>query len=345
MPSLPTSACRRISLRKRLAIAFAIVTCVAMVMMVEALQMGLFRSAGHGPLTLAALFACLVLGGHIGVLAGKMVTRHLTRLTEVVRGLDPQKLSVRVPVEGDAEVAALAESFNGMLERMEASERVRRQLFAEVAHELRHPLAVLKGRLDMLQDGAVPLNQEQVLRLQDQVINLTRLVGDLRDLSLADVGQLPLNLSAVDLAELLLDLSENMEPVAAAREVVLRTHLAPDLPVLNADSGRLRQVVLNLLANAIQHTQAGGRVDLQAWSEGSQIILRVTDTGPGIAAEDLPHIFDHFYRSERTGARAVGGSGLGLAIARSLVRLHGGKLEAASEPGQGSQFTIVLPRR
>ncbi|HWI65802.1 MAG TPA: HAMP domain-containing sensor histidine kinase [Symbiobacteriaceae bacterium] len=334
----------RISLRKRLAIAFSIVTCVALVAIWEAVRLGLVQGGGKGSWHLVALLLCLLVGAHAGVFSGRVITRHLTRLTEVVKQLDLQALSVRVPVAGDAEVAALAEAFNSMLDRMEASERVRRQLFAEVAHELRHPLAVLKGRLDMMQDGAVPLDPEQVLRLQDQVISLTRLVGDLRDLSLADVGRLPLTLAPVDLGDLVLDLCENLESVAAEKGIDLRSDIASRLPELKADAGRLRQVLLNLLANALQHTPPGGVVEIQVRADPEQVLVTVTDTGRGISAEDLPHIFDRFYRSERTGSRAVGGSGLGLAIVRSLVVLHGGTVEASSVPGQGSTFVVTLPR-
>lgn len=332
-----------VSLRTRLSWSFSFVTCVAIVAIYEAVRLGLLRREGNGLVTLFALLLCLLMGAHAGVFTGRIVTRHLTRLTDFVKRLDFKGLSARAPVEGDAEVAALAQAFNSMLDRMEASERVRRELFAEVAHELRHPLAVLKGRLDMMQDGVVPLTPEQVLRLQDQVISLTRLVGDLRDLSLADVGQLPLHLAPVDLGGLVQDLSENMEPVAADREIRLHTEVAPGMPRLRADSDRIRQVLLNLLTNALQHTPAGGRVDLQVWAEGAHAMVRVTDTGPGIAPDDLPRIFDRFYRSGRTGARAVGGSGLGLAIVRSLVALHGGTVEAESAQGQGSRFTVALP--
>ncbi|MDF2628385.1 MAG: Integral rane sensor signal transduction histidine kinase [Symbiobacteriaceae bacterium] len=331
-----------VSLRTRLSWSFSFVTCVAVVAIYEAVRLGLLRREENGLVTLLALVLCLLVGAHAGVFTGRIVTRHLTRLTDFVKQLDLKGLSARAPVEGDAEVAALAQAFNSMLDRMEASERVRRELFAEVAHELRHPLAVLKGRLDMMQDGVESLTPEQVLRLQDQVISLTRLVGDLRDLSLADVGQLPLNLAPFDLSGLVQDLRANMEPVAADREIQLRTELAPDMPQLMADSGRVRQVLLNLLDNALQHTPAGGRVDLRVWAEGARAMVRVSDTGPGIAPEDLPHIFDRFYRS-RSGARAVGGSGLGLAIVRSLVVLHGGTIEAESTPGQGSRFTVTLP--
>lgn len=314
------------------------------------LGLGLTRmgwsGAGPTPLHIRFFFPVLVaIAAGLGtVTAGKIVGR-LSRLEDAVERLDLRDLSLRVPVEGDDEVAALARAFNRMVDRLAVEEDVRRQLFADMAHELRHPLAVLKGRLDMMQDGVAPLDQEQLLHLQDAVIALTRLVGDVRDLSLAEVDRLSLNMAPADLTRLVTDVLENMEPVAADRGIALATELAPALPPVTADADRLRQVLVNLLANALHYTPGGGRVTVRTWAEQDSVHVAVSDTGPGIAPEDLPHIFDRFYRADRARTRSSGGSGLGLAIVRSLVTLHGGTVGAESTPGSGTCITVTLPAK
>lgn len=330
----------RHSLRRRLTMAFVLVELLTL--MVAFVVITAF-DAVHRPWRLHVLLPTLLVAGAAGAFTAGRITHRLTRLGAAVERLDMRDLSLRVPVEGDDEVAALARGFNRMVDRLEAEERVRRELFADIAHELRHPLAVLQGRLEMLQDGVAPLTGEQVLYLQDMVLSLNRLVGDLRDLSLAEVGRLSLTLAPLDLSAMIEDLRENMEPVAADKSIALVAEVAPDLPRVQGDADRLRQVLVNLLANALHYTPHGGRVEVQVWPEGSQVWVTVSDTGPGIAPEDLPHIFDRFYRADNARARSTGGSGLGLAIVRSLVMLHGGTVRADSRPGEGSRFTISLP--
>ena len=325
----------RHSLRRRLAWTFLFVAVVSFLA-----AMGVLRSGNRHPWPILIFLA---VAGGVGFFTAGRITRTLIRLRDAVQRIDLRDLSPRVPVEGRDEVAALARAFNAMVDRLAAEERARRQLFADVAHELRHPLAVLKGRLDMMQDGSAPLDPEQVLRLQDDVITLSRLVNDLRDLSLAEVGQLSLTLGPVDVAALIADLRENLEPVAADRQVALCVEAAPGLPPVRADADRLRQILVNLLTNGLQHTPAGGRVDVRARAQGADVVIEVADTGQGIAPEDLPHVFDRFYRADRARARATGGSGLGLAIVRSLVMAHGGTVQVFSQPGAGSRFVVALP--
>lgn len=298
--------------------------------------------AGH-PWRTRVVFPALAVAAATGVLTARRIIRPLHKLRDGVEQLGLRDLSRRVPVEGDAEIAALAGAFNRMMDRLEAEERARRQVFADVAHELRHPLAVLTTRLDMMQDGVVPLNQEQVLYLQDMALALKRLVGDLRDLSLAEVGGLSLQLAPLDVGELIADLLENMEPVAAAKSITLVGDVAPGLPPVMADADRMQQVLVNLLANALQHTPDGGRVEVRATAGDGQVMIQVSDTGPGIPPADLPHVFDRFYRVDKSRTRSTGGSGLGLAIVRGLVTGHGGTVEAESRPGEGSRFTVTLP--
>lgn len=270
-------------------------------------------------------------------------TNRLDRLRHAAEQINLHDLSVRVPVEGNDGVAALARAFNRMVDRLAAEERARRQLFADVAHEIRHPLAILRGRLESIQDGVCPLDSEQILLLHDQVIGLTRLVGDLRDLSLADIGQLSLHLSSVDLADLVEQLRENLEPVAEDRGITLDSQTAAALPPLTADADRVRQVMINLLTNALHYTPGGGRVELTAQAEGGEAVIQVSDTGPGIDPASLPYLFERFYHADKARSRTGEGSGLGLAIVRSLVELHGGTVAVESSPARGSRFTVRLP--
>lgn len=294
-------------------------------------------------LSLLSGVAALGAAGVVGWWSAERITRSLRKLREAASEIGLRDLSGRVPAEGKDEIADLGRSFNRMCDRLEAEERSRRQLLADVAHELRHPLAVMKGHLDLLQEGKAELDQEALLPLQDEVIRLTRLVGDLRDLSLAEVGGLSLRLAPVDVGSLVEGLLGNMEPVAQAKGIELRAEVMPGLPPVEADYDRIRQVVVNLVANALMYTPAQGQVQLSAAQQGDRIEIRISDTGPGIDPEDLPHVFDRFYRADKSRTRTTGGSGLGLAIVRSLVELHGGTVSVESKPGEGTCFTVSLP--
>jgi signal transduction histidine kinase len=293
--------------------------------------------------SLVASAAAFVLAGGAGWLIAGRITRSISHLRDAAHHLDLRDLSRRVPVEGRDEIADLGASFNKMADRLEAEERSRRQLLADVAHEPRHPLAVMQGRLELMQDGRVDLEPEALLPLEDEVIRMTRLVGDLRDLSLAEVGGLSLNLTTIDVGALLERLLVNLEPVAEAKAITLTANAAPDLPPITADADRIRQVLLNLIANALQYTEEGGKVTVDAVRDGDSVRIAVADTGPGISPEDLLHVFDRFYRADKSRSRATGGSGLGLAIVRSLVELHKGQISVRSQPGEGTCFTVILP--
>jgi two-component system sensor histidine kinase BaeS len=352
------------SLRAKLIWGFVLVALGALLLSFAASNLGLYSTMmrmhhgsmmSHQPVgpqefmaaalrwSLWSSLAAFSFAGLVGAVTAERITRSLRSLRDAAARLDLRDLSRRVPVEGRDEIAELAATFNRMCERLEAGERSRRQLLADTAHELRHPLAVMQGHLDLIQDGKVVLTQESLLPIQDEVIRLTRLVADLRDLSLAEVGKLSLHLTAVDVEALLQGLLANLGPVAAAKEVALIGEVAPEIPILQADPDRLRQVFVNLLSNALHYTPPGGRIELRAWLEGGELRASVADSGPGISPEDLPHIFERFYRADKSRSRETGGSGLGLAIVRSLVELHGGRITVESAPGQGSRFTVHLP--
>lgn len=334
---------RRRSVRARLTAGFVTVALGTVMIAYSVLH---FADLGQGDIHSEWNFRILLLtvpvAAIMGALTSRIITRSLSRLHQAVERFD-LRAPIQLQVEGDDEVADLARAFNRMVERLAADERSRRELFADVAHELRHPLAVLTGRLELMQDGVVPLDPEQLIHLQEMVLSLNRLVGDLRDLSLAEVGRLSLHRTEVDLASMIAELAENMEPVASAKSIRLSANVAPNLPRINADADRIRQVLVNLIANGLQYTPPNGQVSIEARLDAGQLYIAVSDTGPGIAAADLPHLFDRFYRTDKARTRATGGTGLGLAIVRSLVTLHGGQVTVQSEPGQGSRFSISLP--
>ncbi|MCI0393670.1 MAG: ATP-binding protein, partial [Chloroflexi bacterium] len=255
-------------------------------------------------------------------------------------------LSVRVQEDGRGEFGRLAHSFNHMVKELERAEQQRRNLTADVAHELRTPLHIIQGNLEGILDGVYEPTAEHLNATLDETRLLARLVEDLRTLSLAEAGQLPLRREPVDVGELLADVGVSFSGQAEQAGIELRIETNGDSPALTvtADAGRLDQVLGNLMANALRHTPPGGRIALSAEPAHDGVRITVRDTGEGIPPEDLPYIFDRFWRGDRSRSHAGNaGAGLGLAIAQQLVQAHGGRIAAASEPGQGTTFTIELP--
>jgi signal transduction histidine kinase len=294
----------------------------------------------------AIIIAGLSAGGLALVIASLLawgLVRPLHGLTAAAEGIARGDLSQRVPVASKDEVGELAETFNRMATALERAEELRRNMTADVAHELRTPLSVIRGRLEGVLDGVYPATSEHLQPILEATELLTYLVEDLRLLAQAEAGQLSLKKRAVDVGDLLRDVQVNFEPQATDKGVTLELGLPPDLPAVLADWHRIVQVLSNLLVNALRHTPEGGRVTLSARSEPGAVKLTVADTGAGIPTDDLPYIFDRFWRGEKSRARAEGGSGLGLAIARQLVELHGGTMGVKSAPGKGAEFWFTLP--
>jgi signal transduction histidine kinase len=289
-----------------------------------------------------------VAGAVAAILLGLLLTRQFTKPIQVLRSgaarIAGGDLSHRVKVSSRDEFGDLAESFNSMAASLDASEQARQRLLADIAHELRTPLSVIEGTVDAMLDGVYEPTQGNLGSLKEETALLTRLVADLRDLSLAESGQLKLEVEPTDLAGLVQRRVSQAGIVARQRNISVEARLSGDLPEVVIDGRRIEQVITNLLDNALNHTPSDGRVTVSvAAAGGESVVVTVEDTGEGIPAESLPHIFERFYRVDGARSRRTGGAGLGLAIARQMVELHGGKMWVESEPGKGSRFSFTLP--
>jgi signal transduction histidine kinase len=325
----------------------------------------------------------------LGAVLVQQIIAPLRRLQSAAHAIAGGDLSQRVATTSRDEVGEVSRAFNQMAEALEDNERLRRHMMADIAHELRTPLTVVQGQVEALLDGVFPLTPEQLVPIHDESLLLSRLVADLRDLALAEAGQLTIERSRVDLGDLTRRVVAAVDPVAAEKDIALSLDVSPSLPTISADADRLSQVLHNLLSNALRHTPSGGHVtvsvrmaSLEEWKGGRMerwkregvtptsnlptfqpsilpvsqssnlpifhpstpfLLVSVADTGPGIPAEDLPYIFDRFYRGDKSRSRARGGSGLGLTIARYIVEAHGGRIWAESQVGKGTLIGFTLP--
>jgi two-component system OmpR family sensor kinase/two-component system sensor histidine kinase BaeS len=312
------------------------------------------------------LFAGLGLGGVLLALAAffaQRLSRPIRGITAASQALAAGQLDVQAPGARVRELDDLARSFNAMARSLAQADRQRRQMTADVAHELRTPLSIIKGRLEGLQDGVYSATPEEIERLLSETALLERLIEDLRLLALAEAGQLPLYTEPLDPRDMLQDAADAFAGQAAGQEVALQIVAFEDLPAVEADPQRMAQVFANLIANALRYTPSGGTITLAAkdiadcrlqianyrdpqsaiYNLQSAIVFQVSDTGQGIAPDDLPHVFDRFYRADRSRARGSGGAGLGLAIAKQIVVAHGGAIWAASAVGKGTTINVALP--
>ncbi|MEW5825384.1 MAG: ATP-binding protein [Candidatus Bipolaricaulota bacterium] len=265
--------------------------------------------------------------------------RVLTRATEsVARGELPTEVSIR----SRDELGRLGESFSRMVENLRRSERLRQTMTADIAHEIRTPVTIIQGTLEAILDGVYEPAPETIAPIYEETLHLGRLIDDLRDLALAEAGELRLNREMIDVAQLVRQVVEAAAPSLeglAAVDVVVEG----DSPAALIDPKRFRQVLANLLSNALRHTPAEGKITVTLQHSAAEFELSVVDSGPGIAPADLPHIFERFYRGDPSRSRTVGGSGLGLAIVKQWVEAHGGRIRAENAGSGGAKFTLHMP--
>jgi signal transduction histidine kinase len=313
--------------------------CLFVTWLASALPGGI--NAGTGPNWPIILGLGFGVGGVMTmIIAGlRRLGMPIGNLIEAAGRVEGGDYTVTVPEHGPREVRALARSFNAMVDRLSRTDAQRRALLADVTHELRTPLTIIQGNLEGLVDGVYPADPAHLVPILDEIRHLSRLIDDLRILSEAEAGGLDLRREPTDLGVLAEEAAAVFRPAAAESSVGLKLEIPPDFPLMDVDPGRLRQVLVNLLANALRFSPEGGEILLAARRrEGDWGEITVSDQGPGIPPEVLPHIFDRFTRSADSP-----GSGLGLAIARRLVEAHGGRLEASSRAGGGTMLRMTLP--
>jgi len=293
----------------------------------------------------------LIWGALLAVAVALLFTFFLSRrisapikaLTLAAKRLGQGDFSQRVQFADKSEIGELSQTFNSMANDLERTEGLRRNMVADVAHELRTPLSNVRGYLEAIRDGIIKPDAETIRSLDEEASLLARLVDDLQELSLAEAGELRLVCQAGDISELINQTVAAVRPQAITKGVSVSVDLSDKLPPVNVDTQRISQVLRNLLENAVTHTAKGGSIVVAASQQGSWVEVSVADTGEGIPAEDLPNIFERFYRVDKSRTRATGGSGLGLTIAKRLVEAHGGKIEAQSKLGEGSRFSFTVP--
>jgi signal transduction histidine kinase len=303
------------------------------------------------PVLFLAIGRFFLWGGLVAVAIAVVLAFFLSRrtlapvkaLTSAAEQLGRGDFSQRVQIKNKGEMGELARTFNSMAGDLERAEKLRQDMVADVAHELRTPLSNIQGYLEALRDGVVKPDKEAIRSLYEEASLLSQLVDDLQELSLAEAGELKVVCQAEDVGELIRQAVAAVEAQKRAKEVSLAVELPDRLPLVKIDSRRIGEVLRNLLENAVAHTGKGDTITVAARQLDRLIEISVTDTGEGIPAKELPNIFERFYRVDKSRARATGGSGLGLTIARRLVEAHGGRIEVQSESGKGSRFAFTVP--
>jgi signal transduction histidine kinase len=310
-----------------------------------------FLNSFRNSLILSVLICSLIALG-LGTLLGTIFTRPIRKLTSAARKLSDGDLSQRVAITTRDEIQDLAYAFNQMAESLGQKEQGRKQLLADIAHELRNPITVIQGNLEAWLDGVTTPTPTNIASVHNETLHLGRLVTDLRDLSLAEAGQLRLNMESADLSEVIRAEISALTIHAEENQVNLHATYGAGLPGIHVDVQRIRQVLRNLIINSLKFTPPGGSIEITAemlpldeQHRSRFIRVAVTDTGTGIAPQDLPHMFTHFFKADPSRHRngAGSGSGLGLAIVKQLVEAHGGEVGVRSEQGHGACFFFTLP--
>jgi len=297
-------------------------------------------------LIIAGTFLVIMILGTIPFIARqvKLITAPIVEVMSAADSVAKGDFNIRISEDYSGEFKKLAESFNKMVTELEEADDRRRRLTADVAHELRTPLHILQGNLEGMQDGIYPLDETQLKLLLDETKILSRLVDDLQTLTLAENQQLLLNFEDIDLSRLLSDVATEFSSQAELQGVELSLSLSPETLNIHADRGRMNQVLGNLIANGLCHTPSGGEIKICSQQEENCAIIQVSDTGKGIPEEDLPYIFDRFWKGDTARSRFDdSGSGLGLSISKGIIGMHHGEISVDSELGKGTIFTIKLP--
>jgi len=279
----------------------------------------------------------------LGFLVAMQITRPIRRVAAAADAVAGGDLGARVPSPSGDEIGQVGAAFNRMADELQGNEEARKAMLADIAHELKTPLSVLRSNIEAMQDGVLPATPDQIGVLHDETMALTRLIDDLRTLSLAAAGHLELSLQRSDMRAFLERVVAEFQEEAGRRGIMLAIESQAAPLAADVDGDRIMQALRALLDNALQYTGSGGRVTLGARGDGRQVVVSVSDTGSGIAPGDLPRVFDRFYRADVSRSRTTGGSGLGLAIVKQLVEAHGGRVWAESRVGSGSTFYFSLP--
>jgi signal transduction histidine kinase len=281
----------------------------------------------------------------VGVLLARSLTSPVRALTQAADRMKGGDLEQQVEVSSDDEIGQLAQAFNQMSNQLVENSRLRQQMTADIAHELRTPLTVIAGYAESMREGVLPPTEKRLGLIYNEIEHLQRLVEDLRTLSRADAGELALNRQLISPNGLLKQVTAIYGHQAEQKQINLALIAESELANISVDETRLMQVLGNLVSNAIRHTPEGGQISLSGYnSENEWLAFKVADTGGGIAADDLPHVFERFYRADDSRTESDGGSGLGLAIAKAIVEAHGGRIEVESDAGVGTAFIVYLPR-
>lgn len=286
-------------------------------------------------------------GAALAIVLGYLFTRQivapLDRVTTAARRVAEGDLTQRVKTSGSGELAELGKSFNQMATTLSRDQRLRQNMVADIAHELRTPLSILQGNVEAMLDGVLDTNTENLNSLHQETKLLSRLIDDLRTLSLAEAGQLKFYPEAIDMREVSSQVIDGFQTQFATKNLKVSLEATEDMPLAWVDSDRTAQVIRNLVSNAFNYTPEGGSITLRLTPGREGITVSVIDTGSGIPADDLPHVFNRLYRVDRSRTRSTGGSGLGLAIVKQLVEDQGGRVWVESQPGQGATFSFLVP--
>jgi len=281
----------------------------------------------------------------LGIFLSRTLTRPIRELTRATHAVSEGDLLQQVPVRSKDELGELARAFNKMSSELSRSINARRQMTADIAHELRTPLSLILGHAEAVHDGVLPPSPENFEIIREEATRLEHLINDLRILSLADAGELSMQVEPIEPQRLIQEVASLYQYQGQKKNITFKLDLAPDLPLIEVDPGRMTQVLTNILDNALRHTPEGGEVLLAAREVDNMVELSVQDSGPGLNTEDVDRIFERLYRADPSRYREDGGSGLGLAIAKSIVQAHGGQILAESEAGKGLKIKIRLPKK